>query len=45
MSVRHDPERLGGRPINRSIEEERPVQVLVRDNNVDHADLPLAILE
>jgi small subunit ribosomal protein S21 len=28
---------LGVRPINRSIEEERRVQVLVRDNNVDQA--------
>jgi len=27
----------GHRPINRSIEEERRVQVLVRDNNVDQA--------
>jgi small subunit ribosomal protein S21 len=28
---------LAGGPINRSIEEELPVQVLVRDNNVDQA--------
>jgi small subunit ribosomal protein S21 len=35
--VRQRPERPGGRPINRSIEEERRVQVLVRDNNVDQA--------
>jgi len=28
---------LAVRPINRSIEEERRVQVLVRDNNVDQA--------
>ncbi len=27
----------GAEPINRSIEEERRVQVLVRDNNVDQA--------
>ena len=33
------------RPINRSIAEERPVQAPIRDDNVDHADLPLAILE
>ena len=31
------PERLGHRPINRSIEEQHRVQVLVRDNNVDQA--------
>ena len=31
------PGPLGHRPINRSIEEERRVQVLVRDNNVDQA--------
>jgi small subunit ribosomal protein S21 len=35
--VRQWPERLGHRPINRSIEEEHRVQVLVRDNNVDQA--------
>jgi len=37
ISVRQWPGRLGRRPINRSIEEERSVQVLVRDNNVDQA--------
>jgi small subunit ribosomal protein S21 len=31
------PERLGHRAINRSIEKEPRVQVLVRDNNVDQA--------
>jgi small subunit ribosomal protein S21 len=31
------PERPGRRPVNRSIKEERHVQVLVRDNNVDQA--------
>ena len=36
-SVRQRPERPGLRPLNRSIEEERRVQVLVRDNNVDQA--------
>ena len=36
-SVRQWPERLGHRAINRSIEEEHRVQVLVRDNNVDQA--------
>jgi hypothetical protein len=45
MSVRHDPSAFAVGPINRSIEEERPVLVPVRDNNVDYADLPLAILE
>jgi small subunit ribosomal protein S21 len=35
--VRQWPERLGHRAINRSIEEEHRVQVLVRDNNVDQA--------
>jgi small subunit ribosomal protein S21 len=35
--VRQRPERPGPRPLNRSIEEERRVQVLVRDNNVDQA--------
>ena len=37
ISVRQWPGRLAIGPINRSIEEERPVQVLVRDNNVDQA--------
>ena len=37
ISVRQRPERPGPRPLNRSIEEERRVQVLVRDNNVDQA--------
>jgi small subunit ribosomal protein S21 len=37
VSVRQWPERLGNRPINRPIEEEHRVQVLVRDNNVDQA--------
>jgi len=37
ISVRQWPGRLGHRPINRWIEEERRVQVLVRDNNVDQA--------
>jgi small subunit ribosomal protein S21 len=36
-SARQRPERPGRRPVNRSIEEERRVQVLVRDNNVDQA--------
>jgi small subunit ribosomal protein S21 len=31
------PSALAGGPVNRSIEEERRVQVLVRDNNVDQA--------
>ncbi len=31
------PSATAGRPVNRSIEEERRVQVLVRDNNVDQA--------
>ena len=35
--MRQRPERLGHRPVNRSIKEERRVQVLVRDNNVDQA--------
>jgi len=35
--VRQWPGRPGHRPNNRSIEEERRVQVLVRDNNVDQA--------
>ena len=35
--MRQRPERPGPRPLNRSIEEERRVQVLVRDNNVDQA--------
>ena len=35
--MRQWPDRLGHRPINRPIEEERRVQVLVRDNNVDQA--------
>jgi small subunit ribosomal protein S21 len=35
--MRQRPERPGHRLINRSIEEERRVQVLVRDNNVDQA--------
>ena len=35
--MRQWPERLGHRAINRSIEEEHRVQVLVRDNNVDQA--------
>ena len=35
--MRQRPERPGRRPVNRSIEEERRVQVLVRDNNVDQA--------
>jgi small subunit ribosomal protein S21 len=37
MTVRQWPERLGHWAINRSIEEERRMQVLVRDNNVDQA--------
>ena len=37
ISVRQWPGRLAIGPINRSIEEERRVQVLVRDNNVDQA--------
>jgi small subunit ribosomal protein S21 len=36
-SARQRPERPGQQPVNRSIEEERRVQVLVRDNNVDQA--------
>ena len=35
--MRHWPERLGHWSIGRSIEEERHVQVFVRDNNVDQA--------
>jgi small subunit ribosomal protein S21 len=35
--VRHGPSTLAIGPISRSIEEERRVQVLVRDNNVDQA--------
>ena len=37
ISVRQWPRRLGRRAHQRSIEEERRVQVLVRDNNVDQA--------
>jgi small subunit ribosomal protein S21 len=37
MTVCQWPERLGHWAINRSIEEERRMQVLVRDNNVDQA--------
>ena len=37
ISVRQWPGRLAIGPINRSIEEERRVQVLVRDNKVDQA--------
>src|SRR5207248_1333681 len=37
LYARQWPERLGQRLINRSIEEERRVHVLVRDNNVDQA--------
>ena len=37
VSVRQWPGRLGHRAYRRSIEEERPMQVLVRDNNVDQA--------
>ena len=37
LSARSDPDVLAIGPINRSIEEERRVQVLVRDNNVDQA--------
>jgi small subunit ribosomal protein S21 len=37
ISVRQWPRRLGHRPHRRSIEEERRMQVLVRDNNVDQA--------
>jgi small subunit ribosomal protein S21 len=37
ISVRQWPGASGIGPINRSIEEERRVQVLVRDNNIDQA--------
>ena len=37
ISVRQWPGRLGHRAHRRSIEEERRMQVLVRDNNVDQA--------
>ena len=37
ISVRQWPRRLGHRPHRRPIEEERRMQVLVRDNNVDQA--------
>jgi small subunit ribosomal protein S21 len=37
ISVRRWPSALAIGPINRSIEEEHRVQVLVRDNNVDQA--------
>ena len=37
ISVRQPPGRLGHRAHRRSIEEERRMQVLVRDNNVDQA--------
>ena len=37
VSVRQWPGRLGHRAHRRSIEEERRMQVLVRDNNVDQA--------
>jgi len=37
LAVSQWPGRLGHRAISRSIEEERRVQVLVRDNNVDQA--------
>jgi hypothetical protein len=37
ISVRQGPWRLGHRAHRRSIEEERRMQVVVRDNNVDQA--------